>query len=214
MTDDEENEKIMPNTNRRLQRTRTRRKLFGVRRQEIFLDALAASCNVAASAAAAGVCAGAVYAQRRKNPAFRDAWNVALEQGYARLEAALLERAERGLDRPRIGGAGEAGGPSTGSGQAGGGAAETPVEPDWDKAMDLLRQHRRGLDGAPHRGGHVTRRIGAEALRERIVRKLKAIGYRVEEDEVSGAGGTSSGADTPPPSCGRAPSPSGGGSEE
>jgi hypothetical protein len=170
MMDDEDHEKIMPNTNRRLQRARTRRKLFGVRRQEIFLDALAASCNVTASAAKADIGVGAVYAQRRKNPAFRDAWNVALEQGYARLEAALLERAGRGLDRPRIGGADEPGG------------AETPVEPDWDKAMDLLRQHRRGLDGAAPRGGHVTRRVGAEALRERIVRKLKAIGYKVDDE--------------------------------
>lgn len=169
--DDERHERIVPNTNRKLQVTKTTRKLFGKKRQEAFLDHLAATCNVTASAAVAGVCVGAVYAQRRKNPEFREAWNVALEQGYARLEAALIERAERGLARPRIGAGGDADG-----------EAEVPVEADWDKALDLLRQHQRGLSGAPHRGGHQIRRVGTEALRERIIRKLKAIGYRLEEE--------------------------------
>jgi hypothetical protein len=196
--DDELHEQIIPNTNRRLQVTKTRRKLFGKARQEKFLDHLAATCNVTASAAAAGVCVGTVYAERRRNAAFREAWRVALEQGYARLEAALLERAERGLDRPRIG-AGEAeGGPSTGSGQA----MDVPAEADWNRGMDLLRQHQRALAGVPHRGGHAIRRVGTEALRERIVRKLKAIGYRIEEEPAEAA---------PPPASaegsGRSPSP-------
>jgi hypothetical protein len=192
--DDELHERIIPNTNRKLQVTKTRRKLFGKKRQEAFLDHLAATCNVTASAAVAGVCVGTVYAERRRNAAFREAWRVALEQGYARLEAALLERAERGLDRPFDG-------LRTGPGADGG--AGVPAEADWNRAMDLMRQHQRGLAGVPHRGGHRIRRVGTEALEQRIVRKLKAIGYKVPEEPE----------EAPPPSCGRSPSPSGGGSE-
>ena len=89
-------ERIIPNTNRRLQVSRTRRKLFGKARQEAFLEHLAATCNVTASAAAADICVGSVYRERMRNPEFRAAWGQALEQGYARLEAALLARAAAG----------------------------------------------------------------------------------------------------------------------
>jgi hypothetical protein len=174
MTSDREGEeRIIPNTNRRLQRTRSRRKLFGVRRQQIFLEHLAATCNVTASAAAADICVGSVYRERMRNPLFREAWGAALEQGYARLEATLLEqvagggglavRGDKIVDGP-----------------------EAPHRIDWDKAMDLLRQHRLaspgpGRAGAGRRGGHEVRRLGPDELRARVIRKLKAIGIKIEE---------------------------------
>lgn len=58
-----------------------------------FLAALSESSNVAASARAAGVSSGAIYAERRKSPAFRGQWEEALAEGYARLEADLLAEA-------------------------------------------------------------------------------------------------------------------------
>ena len=40
-----------------------------------------------------GVTSSAVYAERRRTPAFRDAWALALAEGYARLETELLAEA-------------------------------------------------------------------------------------------------------------------------
>lgn len=58
-----------------------------------FLDHLAETANVSASARAAGVGSSAVYAERRRSPAFREAWAQALAEGYARLETDLLAEA-------------------------------------------------------------------------------------------------------------------------
>ncbi|OYY70135.1 MAG: hypothetical protein B7Y44_03965 [Sphingomonadales bacterium 28-55-16] len=58
-----------------------------------FLDHLAQTANVSASARVAGVGSSAVYAERRRSPAFRDAWALALAEGYARLETDLLAEA-------------------------------------------------------------------------------------------------------------------------
>lgn len=58
-----------------------------------FLTALSESSNVSASAKMAGVSSSTIYAERRKNPAFRIEWEEALVEGYARLEADLLAEA-------------------------------------------------------------------------------------------------------------------------
>jgi hypothetical protein len=91
---------IVPGKNRRLVKPRgaDRRVKFGKARREIFLGHLAATCNVTASAKAAGISLSAVYRCRMRDAAFREAWDQTLQQGYARLEAALLLRATgRGL---------------------------------------------------------------------------------------------------------------------
>jgi hypothetical protein len=62
-----------------------------------FLAALAATSNVTKSAAAAGMSDAQVYAERRRNAGFRDAWTDALSEGYARLEFMMLERANDAL---------------------------------------------------------------------------------------------------------------------
>ena len=61
--------------------------------RSLFLDHLAQTANVSASALAAGVKSSAVYTERRRSPAFRDAWALALAEGYARLETELLAEA-------------------------------------------------------------------------------------------------------------------------
>src|SRR3546814_1487689 len=63
------------------------------RQMDIFLDALAASSNVAASARAAGISGNAMYRERRRNPGFAARWHEALCEGFARLEAELLSEA-------------------------------------------------------------------------------------------------------------------------
>lgn len=58
-----------------------------------FLEALAESSNVAASARAAGMSGNAMYRERRRNAGFAARWNEALCEGFARLEAELLSEA-------------------------------------------------------------------------------------------------------------------------
>lgn len=59
--------------------------------EQAFLAALSATANVRLSAAAAGFSHSAFYARRRQSRAFAREMRMALELGYERLEAALLE---------------------------------------------------------------------------------------------------------------------------
>ena len=61
--------------------------------EALFLDAFAASCNVRWAAQQCGFSKEAIYARRRRDPAFAAAWHEALVQGHARLEASLIAAA-------------------------------------------------------------------------------------------------------------------------
>ena len=125
-------EEIKARRNRRVQIAKTPRNAFGVRRQEVFLEMLAATCNVQRACAAAEVSDGCVYSKRRRDPRFREAWSAAIETGMARIEAMLIERAMQA--RP----------PEVRDGVA------LPAEPiDIELAKHLLREHRRGESAAP-----------------------------------------------------------------
>lgn len=155
MTGDDEIQ-LASHNRRRVAKVRTRRKLFSDRQKRVFLEELAATCNVTHSAKVAGVVVGTPYNHRMRDPAFRAAWEAALEQGYAKLEAEMLARATRTIafdgDRPREG------------------------EIDWDKGMDLLRMHRaqakRIGEGAPPK----FEPIPVEEARAMLIKKLRAIG--------------------------------------
>jgi len=58
--------------------------------EQLFLQALSATCNIRLSAAAAGASPAAFYRRRQRNPAFAREFRLALEMGYERLEAAAL----------------------------------------------------------------------------------------------------------------------------
>jgi hypothetical protein len=126
--------------------------------EEAFFDHLAASCNVRASAAAVGFTTFTVYRQRRLRPEFAARWQAALEQGYARLEMALVEAAADSLDGVEF-------------------DAERPIpKMSVDQAMNLLKLHRaevRGVGGA--RPGRFAAPRGIEHYRASILRKLEAI---------------------------------------
>jgi hypothetical protein len=82
---------IRPNKNRLKQATRTGgRKLFDAKRKVIFLEWFAATCNVKLSAEQADICYHTAFKHRREDSAFAEAWDEALAQGYAALEAGLL----------------------------------------------------------------------------------------------------------------------------
>jgi hypothetical protein len=65
----------------------------GRAQMDMFLEALAETSNVAASARAAGATGNAMYRERRRNDGFAARWHAALCEGFARLEAELLSEA-------------------------------------------------------------------------------------------------------------------------
>lgn len=85
---------------KRVQIGRARLKQWTARVEERFLAALAASCNVKAACAEAGMSVSSAYAHRQRWGAFERRWDEALETGYARLEAALVETAGNLFSEP------------------------------------------------------------------------------------------------------------------
>ncbi len=65
-------------------------------KERTFIAELAQSANVRMSLRAVGMSAASLYYRRRTRPAFRMAWDEALNEGYALLEAQLLNEALNG----------------------------------------------------------------------------------------------------------------------
>lgn len=123
-----------------------------------FLNALAASCNVRRGAAAIGYTPATLYWRRRKDPAFAERWRAAMEQGYVRIEAALIEGAEDAL-------AGRMPDP------------ELPIpQMTVREAIDLLRLHQQFVRGVgPRTAGRPARTRSLEEVQGSILAKLSAI---------------------------------------
>lgn len=69
------------------------------RKQAVFLDVVRSTGNVSAGARAAGVLRAQVYSHRRKDKAFRAAWDSALQGALDDLEGALRRRAVDGVEK-------------------------------------------------------------------------------------------------------------------
>jgi hypothetical protein len=68
--------------------------------EALFLDHLAASCNVRYAAKQVGFSTVAIYNRKRSDPGFTQRWDAALAQGYARLEMMLVQSAtDRDADK-------------------------------------------------------------------------------------------------------------------
>ena len=134
---------------------------LNARTRRLFLNHLAETANVAASARAAGVASSNVYAERWRSAGFRDDWARALGEGYARLETDLLGEALLA---------------------ANGKTAEATLKARAQKhrlAIALLSAHRAAVKGAPifHMGGEFIRvgRVAAlGAKRYRLSRFARA----------------------------------------
>lgn len=184
-------ERIVGRKNRPLQLAKERKDGFGRKRQEAFLEMLAATCNVQRSCAAAGVTDSCVYMARRRDPLFREAWNEALDSGLARIQAMLIERA--GATKP----------PEVAHGM------ELPPEPlDVELAKHLLREHSRSLAGTK-----APRPVppGAEwaQVEDYFIGKLRALNRRLERKRLAegrDGKGSGKGGRTPPPATLVAPS--------
>jgi hypothetical protein len=138
--------------------------------EEVFLDALAASCNVTLACAEAGVGHSSVYRQRRTRPDFAAKWQAALEQGYARLEMALVEAAAGSFDDASF-------------------DAERPVpRMSPETALKVLQAHRAAVTGSGRTPGWKAPRRGVEHYRESILRKIEAI-KRARRAKAEGEGG-------------------------
>ena len=134
--------------------------------EEIFLDRLAASCNVTLAAKAAGFSREAIYRRRRMDPGFAERWQAALAQSYARIELALAKRAEDAL-------AGFAPDPDT----------PIPVMSVAD-AIAVLKLHHASVHGGEgSRPGWPARPRSLEEVGESILRKMDAIEAMPDEAE-------------------------------
>ena len=138
--------------------------------RSLFLDHLAQTANVAASARAAGVSSNAVYAERRRTPAFRDAWALALAEGYARLETDLLAEA---LPTP--------------SGRTADGTLKARAQ-KHRLAIALLSTHRASVKGgAPVAAAAKPAQPDLATLKAQLVLKLTQMRQRAEESAAARA---------------------------
>lgn len=75
---------------------------WNVGAEATFLNHLACSCNITASAKKAGFSRVAVYNRKRNDCGFAERWQAAIAQGYSRIEALLIRRAEDSLKGLKI----------------------------------------------------------------------------------------------------------------
>jgi hypothetical protein len=146
------------------------RKSFGKARQERFLAALAATCNVRAACRTARVSNTCVYAHRRKNAAFRAGWAEAVREAYGRLELATLERMMNGTVTTRT--------------RADGSVDRTHEYPNAI-ALQLLRLHRQSA--AEAQAEHDS--VDMDEVRERIALRIERLRKRMERDGAGEAEG-------------------------
>lgn len=132
--------------------------------EEIFLDCLAASCNVLIACEHADVSHNTVYRQRRSRADFAAKWQAALEQGYARLEMALLRSAADTMEGIAF-------------------DSDRPIPPmSPETALAVLRHHRPSVTGEGKKSGWRAPAKRLDEVRASIMRKLDAI----ERGEESG----------------------------
>ena len=86
-------EQVTVGRNRPAHVRRERRDALTVAKRQHFLDVVAATANVKQAAAAAGAVPASFYRLRHRDAGFAAAWDQSLDDGYAALEAMLLERA-------------------------------------------------------------------------------------------------------------------------
>jgi hypothetical protein len=126
--------------------------------EAVFLEHLAATANVSASAEAAGFSTVAIYKRRMKEAAFRTRWQAALEQGVARIEMALVHSAAASLEGTPI-------------------AGDHPIPAmSVADALNVVRLHRAAVHGGkPQRYGWRMELPDIEVVRAEILRKVAVL---------------------------------------
>lgn len=126
--------------------------------QADFLAHLAMTANVVRSARAIGKSDDSAYYRRKKSASFRRLWGEALTEGYARLEAELLDRALNGRRVTKI---------------TAKGVESTVTEISDHLGIQLLRQHGRAVAEARALAGPVVENPARQ--RVRIARMIDAM---------------------------------------
>ncbi|RYE01828.1 MAG: hypothetical protein EOP61_10160 [Sphingomonadales bacterium] len=135
--------------------------------RESFLDHLAATCNVRASAEYIGVDPVSVYVLRRRDAKFAHAWGEALALGYEMLETLLVGHALSG-DTGDVLNCG----------------VETQSGPvTVDLAVRLLSAHR-NAEGKPRRGGPKPQFATRDETDAVLMKKLAQIEARRARDKA------------------------------
>lgn len=137
--------------------------------EAIFLDCLAATCNVTLAARECGFSGTTVWRRRRRDAGFAQRWREALAQGYVRLETAIVRRAADRFDGAE--GEEEASGPTVSTAEA----------------INLLRLHQAGVAEGRTRAGRRTRPRTLDEVRASILVKLEAIVAMTEADAAAAA---------------------------
>ena len=154
---------VRPEKNGGTKIVRTTGQRWSTEAEETFLEELAATANVSASAEACGFSDTAIYKRRMRDPGFAAAWAAALEQGYAKLEAMLVETATESLRREPIAG------------------DRPPPAIGFNDALNLLKLHRASVRGGkPQRYAWRRQEPDIEDVRAEILRKVAAM-ERAEE---------------------------------
>ncbi len=135
----------------------SRGKRWTDRAEEIFLDHLAATCNVSAAARKCGFSREAIYKRRRRDPRFARLWDEALAIGYPRLEAALVRAAVDTME-------GRAPDP------------DSPIPPMSARdAIAVLKLHQDRVHGTGKRPGWRGRPRSLAEVKQSILKKLAAM---------------------------------------
>ena len=128
-------------------------------KEQRFLSALAATCNVSRACDEAGVGMTSVYRRKKQNAAFRSAWLSAMAIAYQQLELVLLERAFNGTEKLV---------------NVRAGAPTTMREYSNQLGVQLLKMHRDSAAEAEFE----PEKQEIEEVRERLVRKLQRLEER------------------------------------
>jgi hypothetical protein len=151
----------------RVQRIRVRRRIFDDRLKAEFLEHFAGSCNIAAAAEAAGVGRSTVNKHLVQDPRFRAAFDETADLARGDLEAEAVRARLAGFDRPVP--IGERPGPD--------------ADENWDRTLQLLREHRRGR---ARRAGRAPAAWSFERSLDALERELAAFGVRIDREEADG----------------------------
>jgi hypothetical protein len=153
---------------RGMMRKRKRPVEFDRARKQAFLDHFAETCNLEASAKAAGISLSAVYRALKTDPAFAEGFEEGLRIGYLFLEAEAVRQQRAAQKAYRISPKGE-------------GAMQAQT---FDRTLSLLREYKRPGGGVGRRatGARLTKWSFDDAFAA-LEQRLKIFGLRVERGE-------------------------------
>jgi hypothetical protein len=183
--------------NRRVQVTKRGWNRFDRAKKKIFLKWFAATANAKESARRAGAGYTTVFDHRMADARFAEAWDRALDQSYARLEAKVVQMQFEEADGEPIefDGAFDPSSPEASADEA-----PDPSVVDLAMAMQLLKQHKAEVtriraERALREGGgrrrkqlpHERTRTASDAeMRRALVKSLRAFGVRVSAEDLKG----------------------------